>query len=147
MSSALTLIRKFALLLPTDRLLLLQAVFWLLISRWITATLPFRTIGWLATVTALRSISIPACPTEAKRIRWALITCARHVWWRAQCFEQGLAAHFMLRRRQVSSVLYYGVAPDDLNGLAAHVWVCADGLDIIGGESASRFAVLATFPK
>jgi hypothetical protein len=62
------------------------------------------------------------------------------------CFEQGLAAQFMLRRRGVPSVLYYGAALDDQDGLSAHVWVRDGDVDIIGGEIASQFAVLATFP-
>jgi len=62
------------------------------------------------------------------------------------CFEQGLAAQLMLRRRGIASVLYFGVAPNDQNGLAAHVWVRDGDVDVVGGESASEFAVLATFP-
>ena len=52
----------------------------------------------------------------------------------------------MLKRRGVPSVLYYGAAQDDLNGLHAHVWVRANDLDVTGGEIANRFALLATFP-
>jgi hypothetical protein len=52
----------------------------------------------------------------------------------------------MLRRRGVPSILYYGAAPDNQNGLSAHVWVRDGGVNVIGGEIASRFTVLATFP-
>jgi hypothetical protein len=62
------------------------------------------------------------------------------------CFEQGLAAKFMLRRRNVPSILYYGAAPDDRSGLTAHVWLKVDEIDVIGGEIASRYAQLTTFP-
>jgi hypothetical protein len=84
---------------------------------------------------------------EATRVRWAVTAAARRVPWRAKCFEQGLASQIMLRRRGVPSVLYYGAAPDDLRGLSAHVWVRDGDLDVIGGEIASRYAVLATFPS
>ena len=53
----------------------------------------------------------------------------------------------MLRRRAIPSVLYYGLAQDDRSGLHAHVWVRAGDFDVIGGEIASSFAVLATFPS
>jgi hypothetical protein len=46
----------------------------------------------------------------------------------------------------VSSVLYYGAAQDERRGLYTHVWVRAGDLDVIGGDIANRFAVLATFP-
>jgi hypothetical protein len=82
----------------------------------------------------------------ARRIRWAVSACARRVPWRAKCFEQGLAAQLMLRRRGTCSVLYYGAASGDERGLSAHVWVRDGDLDIIGGEIASDYAVLATFP-
>ena len=43
-------------------------------------------------------------------------------------------------------MLYYGAAQDNRSGLYAHVWVRDGDDDVIGGEVASRFAVLATFP-
>jgi hypothetical protein len=43
-------------------------------------------------------------------------------------------------------MLYYGAVHDDQSGLHAHVWVCDGDVDVIGGEMADRFAVLATFP-
>jgi hypothetical protein len=52
----------------------------------------------------------------------------------------------MLRRRGIPSVLYYGVAPDQGKGLAAHVWVRNGDFCVVGGEGSSHFAVLATFP-
>jgi hypothetical protein len=65
---------------------------------------------------------------------------------RTQCFEQGLAAQRMLRRRGVASVLYFGAAPNDRKGLVAHVWVRDGDVDVIGCETADQFAVLAEFP-
>jgi hypothetical protein len=52
----------------------------------------------------------------------------------------------MLRRRGVPAVLYYGAAQDEGSGLYAHVWVRDEDIDVIGGENAYHFAVLATFP-
>jgi hypothetical protein len=51
----------------------------------------------------------------------------------------------MLRRRGIPSVLYYGAAQDDRSGLYAHVWVRYGDFDVIGGEIAHRFAILAAF--
>jgi hypothetical protein len=52
----------------------------------------------------------------------------------------------MLRRRGISSILYFGAAPDDQRGLCAHVWVRDGHIDVIGGETASRYAVLVMCP-
>jgi hypothetical protein len=62
------------------------------------------------------------------------------------CFEQGIAAQLMLRRRGIPSVLYYGAAQDGQSGLHAHVWVRDGDFDVIGGEIANNFATLVTFP-
>ena len=52
----------------------------------------------------------------------------------------------MLRLRGQASLLYYGARTDDLHGPSAHVWVRLGDQDVVGGEEAARFAVLATFP-
>ena len=83
---------------------------------------------------------------EVERVRRAIIIAARQVPWRAVCFQKGLAAQFMLRRRGVPSVLYYGAALGNANDLSAHVWVRDGGVDVIGGKLASRYAQLAAFP-
>src|SRR5262249_28593518 len=98
-----------------------------------------------------RPICGPELPLETRvnrvrRIRWAIIATASRVPWRAVCFQQGLAAQMMLRRRNIPSVLYYGAA-QGRGGLSAHVWVRDGNVDVIGGEMAHRFAVLATFPS
>ena len=83
---------------------------------------------------------------EIMPVRRAVRRAARNVPWRALCFEQGLAAHAMLRRRGISSVLHYGVArEEDERGLKAHVWVTSGEQMVIGGEVAGQFTELARF--
>jgi type II protein arginine methyltransferase len=144
----ISLLRKLWQLPWYDRLLLLKAILWLAVARLVIVVLPFRYVGRLAALRARRPEPVQELRMiEAQRVRWALISCARRVPWRAMCFEQGLAAQFMLRRRGAPSVLYYGAALDDHEGLAAHVWVRDGDIDVIGCEIASRFAVLAAFPS
>ena len=145
--AAIDTLRKFGRLSWQDRLLLLEAILWLAMGGLAIAGLPFRHIGFLAA----HPIRRPQPPhqarlTKLRRVRWAVVTAAKRVPWHALCFQQGLAAHLMLRRRGVPSVLYYGAAPDDRSGLSMHVWVRDGDVDVVGGEKASRFAVLATFP-
>jgi hypothetical protein len=141
------LLRKFRRLSWQDRFLLLDAIRWLAIANIAIAVLPFRVIGLLA------SRPIPGPPPRnervnmVRRIRWAIMTTAARVPWRALCFQQGLAAQLMLRRRGIPSVLYYGATQDDRSGLQAHVWVRDGDVDVIGGEVADRFALLTTFPQ
>jgi hypothetical protein len=125
----------------------MEAILWLAVAGLAIAVLPFRNIGLLAA----RPIRRPKPPdqvrlTKVGRIRWAIVAAARRVPWRAVCFQQGLAAQFMLRRRGIPSVLYYGAAQDDRSGLSTHVWVRDGDVDVVGGAIANGFAILATFP-
>jgi hypothetical protein len=144
---AISSIGKFFRLPLHDRLLLLEATIWIAIAGLAIAVLPFRQLGFLAA----RPIRQPEPTNQARaimvrRIRWAIGTAAPRVPWRAFCFQQGVAAQLMLRRRGIPSVLYYGAEPNEHSGLSAHVWVRDGDVDVIGGDIAYRFAVLATFP-
>jgi hypothetical protein len=145
---AISPIRTFYRLPRQDQLLLLEAILWMAVAGLAIAVLPFRCLGLLAARPTRKPKPMPqARVIIVKRVRWALITAARRVPWRALCFQQGLAAQLMLRRRGISSVLYYGAAQDERNDLFAHVWVRDGDIQVIGGEIAHRFAVLTTFPS
>jgi transglutaminase superfamily protein len=138
--------QTFRRLSNRDRALLLEAVLWLTMASLAIAILPFPRIAGIAS-----RKSLVISPTSGKedlvgRVRWAIAAASSRVPWRAVCFQQGLAAHLMLRRRGINSVLYYGAAHTADSTLAAHVWVRADDLDVVGCEEASQYALLAAFP-
>lgn len=135
------------LLRGRDTILFAVAVMWLGVARFSIVCFSFRRIARIAS----RPLKFSMCAepergVAIKRVRWAIAAAAKRVPWRAMCFEQGLASHIMLRRRGISSVLYYGASPDDKKGLAAHVWVRVGQIDVTGCEVAEQFAVLAVFP-
>ena len=141
-------VRKFWHLGWAKRLILLEAILMLAVSALFIAVLPFRYVGRLSALRVRRTK--PSNENRAlivRRVRWAVLTSARRAPWRAMCFEQGLATQLMLRRRGIRSTLYFGAAPNDQSGLVAHVWVRDGNIDVVGGESASEFAVLARFPE
>jgi hypothetical protein len=140
-------IGKFIRLPLKDVLLLLEATLWMTIAGIAVAVLPFRHLGLLASC----PVRGPKPTDQARvimvrRVRWALVTATRRAPWHAWCFQQGVAAQLMLRRRGIPSVLFYGAGSNDQSGLSAHVWVRDGDVDVIGGDIAYRFAVLATFP-
>ena len=92
-----------------------------------------------------RSDQMHASPADAARIRDALDGWGRRLPWRTLCFEKGLAAQWMLRRRGLTGTLSYGAATI-AGELKAHVWVRSGEVDVIGCENASDYALLATFP-
>ena len=129
-----------------DRLILGEAIVWLAIAGLIIAVVPFRKVGVLAARPVRKRPPAHEARNRMRRqVRWAIVTAARRVPWRALCIQQGLAAQFMLRRRGIPSVLYYGAALRE-GDLKAHVWVRDGNIDVIGGEAASRYALLARFP-
>jgi hypothetical protein len=87
----------------------------------------------------------PAGTTEIAQIRRAINAWAGRLPWRTLCFEKGLSAHMMLRRRRRASTLYYGAATID-GELKAHVWVKSGERDVVGCEIADDYALLARFP-
>lgn len=86
-----------------------------------------------------------AAEREVATIRRAIRAWSRRLPWRTLCFEEGLTAHWMLRRRGLRSTLHYGAATID-GQLKAHVWVRSGDVDVVGCDNAADFALLATFP-
>lgn len=130
-----------------DRALLCEAMLLLAFARIVIAVLPFRTVGRIAGW--IRVSNAPSDEVRAatvRRVGWAIGACAKRAPFRAVCFQQGLAAQIMLRRRGVPSILHFGAAPDVQNGLVAHVSVRDGDTNVVGGEDAARFPVLITFP-
>ena len=140
-------LERLARLGGRDRLLLIEAALTLAFASAAIRLLPFRRVAAIAgRRPARRRLDPAAAETEAARIRWAVNAWGRRVPWRAVCFQRGLAAHLMLRRRGLASQLHYGAAQDGEEGLSAHVWVTLEGCDVSGGADAPRFVRLATFP-
>lgn len=109
----------------------------------LVALLSFRRVAALA---SHGQQGVPASPGQARRIEHAIDVWAQRVPWRAVCFQQGLAAQLMLRRRGLAASLHYGAARDADGKLIAHVWVRSGGIDVIGCAGAERYGVLGIFP-
>jgi hypothetical protein len=149
MSTAQAIIRKWFRISPSQRRLIFESLFLLAVTRCLIVMLPFSAVSRLAS----RPISKPSlisADTRAallRQVRTAVLVCAPRVPWRAKCFEQGLTAHLMLRRRGIPTVLCYGALQDLERGLLAHVWVLDGDHYVIGGELAPQYRLLMTFPK
>jgi hypothetical protein len=122
-----------------------EAALWLAAARVALRALPFFRLAQLAAWEGPRGQDGDADARTAAIAR-AVEAAARRAPWPVRCFEKGLAAHAMLRRRGRPSVLHYGGRMDQGRGLTAHVWVELGGLAVVGGREAAGFAVLASFP-
>ena len=135
--------RTFLRLGWTDRALVAEAALLLGAASLAIRLLPFRTVASMAG--RGDKARRPAAPEEVRMLRWAIHAATRRAPWRAVCFQQGLTAHWMLRRRGRSSRLHYGARTDPHARLAAHVWVRSGETDVVGCDNAADYALLATF--
>lgn len=113
----------------------------LLLSSIAIRILPFGRLAGL-----MRANDDAASPGERELadLRRAIKGWSRRLPWRVKCFEQGLAAHWLLLRRGNATTLYYGAAQRD-GALLAHVWVRSGATDVIGCENAGEFVLLSQF--
>lgn len=137
------LLDRLSRLPADDRRLLIEAGLDLVAASVAIAVQPFRTVVGRA----CRTPPSPrrADPATAARIAWAVVAMARRLPWRTLCFQQGLAAHAMLRRRGLHSALHYGARRGEGGALVAHVWVRSGDLDVIGCEDVAGYGLLAIF--
>lgn len=127
-------------------LVLIEATSFLTVAAMAIAFLSFSTIARGARGGGRQ----PVAKLDGERIRelgWIVEAVARRLPFRAKCFESGLAAQWMLRRRGVAATLFYGAALQPDGALAAHVWVRAGEIDVVGCTTASDFALIARFPE
>lgn len=106
--------------------------------------LPFRTIVKMMNVEARGPRAIEASSATAA-IQRAVRRASRRVPWRTVCFHEGLAAHWMLRRRGFRSQVHYGLRQGQ-GRLSAHVWVSLDDQIVIGHETVDPHLCVAVFP-
>jgi Transglutaminase-like superfamily len=125
--------------------LLAEALAALIFASILIAVFSFRRIAAIASQG--RSDKPTTLPATAREVGWAVSAWARRVPWRAVCFQQGLAAQFMLRRRGQAATLFYGARHDETDSLVAHVWVRSGETDVIGCEGREAYGVLAVFPS
>ena len=107
--------------------------------------LPFKTLMKSATRTPRpeRSAASEGLPAD---VTLAVRRASRRLPWKTLCFQEGLAAQWMLRRRGYPSVLHYGVRIGD-EDLSAHVWVSLGDAIVIGEEERDPHTEVARFPS
>lgn len=65
--------------------------------------------------------------------------------WKSTCLVKALAAHKMLKRRNISSRIHFGVKKSSDNDFEAHAWLSVGDKVIIGGENLEDFVELGSY--
>ena len=133
--------------LKSGRRLLLEAVFWLGISRLAILLIPFRRIAPHLGRHMLESTDsiTPDQQTHLRQLADTIRRAARNLPWECKCLAQAMAGKAMLSRQGIPSTLYLGLAKDPQNALQAHAWLRAGGLIVTGGRGCERYVVVAYF--
>lgn len=136
-------LKHFARLSPPRRRAVREAVVTLMAVSLALQLLPFR-----------RAIRFGSVGLGERRqevsvvdIVWAVEAAARRLPWRVVCLHKGLAAQRLLRSAGIDALLNYGIRNEKpADKLEAHVWVTVRGQAVIGGDEATGFARVATYP-
>lgn len=136
-------------MLGSQRWLLGEALFALLMARAAMAFLPFRRIAaWLGTA----GVESPATATveeikTAQEVGWAVGAVARRVPWDGRCLAQALAATGMLRRRGLEGTVSFGARQSESAEFAAHAWLRMGSCIVTGGAGYEGFKRITTFAR
>ena len=124
---------KFLLLSGTEKLLLVQAAFLLVVVRIGLSLVPFRT--WRSLLARLaRAEKRAKAPqqSDVDRVIWALMAAGRAFPPAGTCLTEALAGYVLLGRRGYSTDLRIGVTRDAGGRFLAHAWLEKGGLIVIG---------------
>ncbi len=145
-------VKRFYRLSNGHRMLLLQAVVWLAVSRLALIFVPFRVLAARFGTFMPPAVAV-AAPASldaeqsalAREISWAVTRAARYVPFRAVCLPQAIAAKAMLRRRHIASTMHFGVAKKPGEAMAAHAWLDAAQIEVTGYPVEAGFVEMARF--
>ena len=139
---------------PRRQLLVAEAAASMLAARLSLAIFPFQRVskGFGAFVpptdprvaTQAQGIGEEQART-AKEIGWAVRASAPWMPFRSVCLQQAMAAHAMLRRRGIPSVMHFGAGKSDAKPIDAHAWLDAAGVKVTGYPVAPHLAELGCF--
>lgn len=147
-------LRRLGQVSPREHALLAEASIRLLAAKIAVKTVPFKRlaprIGELlpppqAGEKAAHYPPSAADMAIAREIGWAVTRAAQHLPFEAVCLPQAIAAHAMLRRRGIFSLIHFGTTRGDASplGFAAHAWLNAGEVEVTGYPVGAEFVEIA----
>lgn len=113
-------IRKFILLPREERILFLEAVLFLYLSK----ALLFLSFSFcMKRLKTSNDLIVASDTIQLKKIRDAVSRANKLAFWKNICLVKSFAARFMLQRRGIASVMYLGLQIRNGKELFAHAWL------------------------
>jgi Transglutaminase-like superfamily len=130
------------------RLLLAEAIVYLLAARLALSLFSFQQLTRLFVRPAKQPELAGAERERArKEVGRAIFRVRRSSFIRTTCMHRAIAAQAMLRRRGVSTTLYYGARTLPEQGLTTHVWLQDGTQGVVGHFAAKGYYVLECYPQ
>ena len=137
--------KRFTAIPPARRSLLLEAAWSLIWARIMLKFLPFsRLAQHFSRLPRKPEVTSESRTEICGQVSSAVDRTADLLPGKVVCFPRGIAAQAMLRRRGISTTLYYGAKASD--ALIAHVWLQDGDRGVLGTPEDGEYTVLATYP-
>jgi hypothetical protein len=122
----------------------LEALSLLHFSKLLILSIPFKKIA-----ARLGKLNVESSHMAQARNKWlpveiGILRASRFTIHQSKCYDQALTAKLMLRRRGLSSTLYFGLSKADAE-LNAHAWVRSGDRIITGRGSMQAYTPVAWF--
>ena len=126
--------------------------FYLFLEAWIILSISKLMIIFFTFKKIAARIGMPQFETDFEvksgqtidEVHIALFRGIKYVFFSSTCYDQALAVTFMLKRRKISSTIYFGLSNVD-EKLAAHAWVRSGNLIVSGRKGHEQFTPVAWF--
>lgn len=80
-----------------------------------------------------------------KKIAWAVNSASGLTPWQSKCLVKALTAQIMLKKYNIYSTLYLGIAKDKEREIKAHAWLRCGSIILTGGHEMNNFKSIAKF--
>jgi len=124
-----------------------EALVCLSIARLALRLVPFARLTWILERKGQDYLRDGERARVREGVQWAISEASLYLPGETVCFPRAIAAQMMLRRRGITTTLYYGAATLPTRELKAHVWLQDGAIGVVGHETAGEYHILARYPE
>ncbi|MCP4177331.1 MAG: lasso peptide biosynthesis B2 protein [bacterium] len=84
-------------------------------------------------------------PRELRKISRYIRHIGERLPWKCTCLVNAISAKIMLRRRKIPSTIFFGMAKDSDDKIAAHAWVKCGDIYITGEHTEHEYKAVGHF--
>lgn len=129
------------------KLISIEAIFLMALSRFYILFIPFRSVASLMGKPMHETVEEidPDLLTVARQITWLIEKMSKYTPWESKCLVKALTGQRMLKKRRIPCTLYLGMAKDNTNKLSAHAWLRCGNHILLGENGRIGFTTVAYF--